>query len=141
MADYVRIEGLDEVLKAIEDLGRKEAYKRAMENACLLVERTAKQKAPKDSGELRRSITSKVEEIDGDIVGVVYTPLEYAPYIEFGTGLFAENGGRMDVPWCYKDDEGEWHTTSGIHPHPYLNPALKENRKKIKRMIEEAIGQ
>jgi len=54
------------------------------------VEAEAKKNAPKGTGELRRSITSRVE----DDKGIVYTPLEYAPYVEYGTGLFAENGGR-----------------------------------------------
>ena len=73
------------------------------------------------------------------IEGVVFTPLEYAPYVEYGTGLFAEEGGRKDVPWCYQDDEGEWHTTSGQHPQPFMRPALDENREQILRILKEAI--
>jgi HK97 gp10 family phage protein len=65
--------------------------------------------------------------------------LEYAPYVEFGTGLFAENGGRTDVPWCYQDDEGNWHTTSGMKPQPYMRPALEENRNEIINILKEAI--
>ena len=108
-----------------------------MGKACALVERAAKEKAPKDTGALRRSITSKIEAIDDTIVGVVFTPLEYAPYIEYGTGLFAEETGRMDVPWNYQDDKGEWHSTSGRKPQPYLRPALEENREKIKKLFKE----
>ena len=100
-----------------------------------MVERTAKQKAPKGNGELRRSITSRIEKNSDSIEGVVYTPLEYAPYVEFGTGLFAEEQGRQDVPWHYQDDEGNWHSTSGMHPQPFLRPALYENREEIKRIL------
>lgn len=135
----VRLEGADELIERLEGLVDTEALKSALGRACALVERSAKQKAPKGNGELRRSITSEVREEGGDVVGVVYTPLEYAPYVEYGTGLFAENGGRQDVPWCYKDDEGEWHTTSGQHPQPYMRPALNENREQIKRILGEAI--
>ena len=110
-----------------------------MGKACTLVERAAKQKAPKDNGELRRSITSKVEQDGNDVKGIVFTPLEYAPYVEFGTGLFAEEGGRTNVPWCYQDDKGEWHSTSGMHPQPYMRPALNENREQIKRILKEGI--
>lgn len=110
-----------------------------MGKVCALVERTAKEKAPKDTGALRRSITSNVKEEADYIVGTIYTPLEYAPYVEYGTGLFAENGnGRKDVPWSYKDDEGNWHTTSGQHPHPYMRPALTDNKEKILQIFEEA---
>lgn len=136
----IRFEGMDEVLDSIESLGDTTALKQALGRACALVEREAKTKAPKGAGELRRSITSKVEEEGGELVGVVYTPLEYAPYVEYGTGLFAEEGGRLDVPWCYQDDEGEWHTTSGMHPHPYMRPALYENREQIIRILKEGVN-
>ena len=139
MAANIRIEGLEEVLENLEGLIDEQKLKSALGKACAVVERSAKQKAPKDTGELRRSITSKVEKEGNGAVGIVFTPLEYAPYVEFGTGLFAENGGRKDVPWNSQDDKGEWHSTSGMKPHPYLRPALNENREQIKRILKEAI--
>ena len=139
MSNSIRMEGLDEVMERLDGLTDARALEQALGRACALVERSAKQKAPKGSGELRRSITSKIETDGADMVGVVYTPLEYAPYVEFGTGLFAENGGRTDVPWVYQDDEGEWHSTSGMPPQPYMRPALEENREQIKRILKEGI--
>ena len=129
----VEFEGLDRIITTIDDVADVSEVKRALGKACALVEASAKQKAPKGSGELRRSITSEVN----DTEGVVFTPLEYAPYVEFGTGLFAEKGGRTDVPWNYQDDKGEWHSTSGQKPQPYMRPALEENREKIKRLFKE----
>ena len=125
--------------KLVEQQLNSDQIKQAMGKVCALVEKTAKEKAPKDTGALRRSITSNVSEEADYIVGTIYTPLEYAPYVEYGTGLFAENGnGRSDVPWSYKDDEGNWHSTSGQRPHPYMRPALTENREKILEIFEEA---
>lgn len=113
---------------------------RGLKKACALVERSAKENAPKGTGELRRSITSEITREDGELVGIIFTPLEYAPYVEYGTGLFAENGnGRKDVPWHYQDDQGEWHTTSGQHPHPFMRPAFNQNREEIMRIIKEAL--
>lgn len=131
----VKFEGLDKIIATIDDVADVSEVKRALGKACALVESSAKQKAPKGSGELRRSITSEVN----DTEGVVFTPLEYAPYVEFGTGLFAENGGRSDVPWVYKDEKGDWYTTYGQHPQPYMRPALDENRQKIIQIIKEGI--
>ena len=131
----IRLEGLEEVLGALDDLADTSKLDAALGKACALVERSAKQKAPKDTGNLRRSITSKVEGTEG----VVYTPLEYAPYVEYGTGLFAESGGRQDVPWNYQDDEGNWHSTSGMKPQPYMRPALNENKEEILRIIKEGL--
>jgi HK97 gp10 family phage protein len=137
----VELTGLEAVLEDIEDIVNEAKMERAMGKACAVVERSAKGKAPKGTGELRRSITSKVVNNAGVIEGIVYTPLEYAPYVEFGTGLFAENGnGRKDVPWHYKDDEGNWHSTSGMKPRPYMRPALNENRTKILRILKEGVG-
>lgn len=132
----IRFEGLNGVLDSVESLANPN-LKYKMGQACAIVERAAKQKAPKDTGALRRSITSKIEEVDGVVTGTVYTPLEYAPHVEFGTGLFAEDEGRKDVPWNYQDDEGNWHSTSGQRPQPYLRPALKENRETIIRLFKE----
>ena len=132
----IEIEGLDDVLNRIEKLGDTSNIEAALSQACALVERSAKQKAPKDTGELRRSKTSKIEGTQG----IVYTPLEYAPYVEYGTGLFAENGGRKDVPWNYQDDKGNWHSTSGQKPQPFMRPALNENREKIVDLLGEAIN-
>ena len=140
MADDIRIEGIEELFEQLDEITDIQKLESAIGKACALVEGAAKQKAPKGTGELRRSITSKVERTGSEsVIGTVFTPLEYAPYIEFGTGLFAESGGRQDVPWNYQDDEGEWHSTSGMHPRPYMRPALNENREQIKRIIGEAI--
>ncbi|MBQ9913536.1 MAG: HK97 gp10 family phage protein [Clostridia bacterium] len=131
----INLDGLEDVIEILDSLTDTTNLEDGLAKASALVERTAKQKAPKGTGELRRSITSKVEGLEG----IVYTPLLYAPYVEYGTGLFAENGGRKDVPWNYKDDKGEWHTTSGMPPSPYMRPALNENREEIKRVIKESL--
>lgn len=131
----VKIEGLEHLNKTLETLLSTENMTQAMGQACAAVEASAKKKAPKDSGALRRSIASKVETEDGNIQGVVYTALEYAPYIEYGTGLFAESGGRTNVPWVYQDDEGNWHSTKGQKPQPFLRPALNENRKTVVKIL------
>ena len=135
----IRLEGIDEVLESIENIGDTEQFSGILEKACALVEGEAKKAAPKDTGALRRSITSKVENTGSEIQGVVFTPLEYAVYCEYGTGLFAEEGGRTDVPWNYQDDKGEWHSTSGMRPQPFMRPALDENREKIIQMIKEGL--
>lgn len=131
----IKFEGIEEVLDSIDSLADLEGLQSALGKACAVVEASAKQKAPKDTGALARSITSKIE----DTEGIIFTPLEYAPYVEYGTGLFAEEGGR-NTPWIYKDDKGEWHKTSGQKPQPFMRPALEENREKIINILKEGIG-
>lgn len=132
----VRIEGIDSLLVEINGLMDESKVRQGLAKGCTIVERAAKQKAPKDTGALKRSITSEVS----GTTGTIFTPLEYAPDVEFGTGLFAEDGGRSDVPWRYQDDEGNWHTTSGQHPQPFMRPALQENRQRIIEAIREGMA-
>ena len=132
----IEIKGLEAIVVELNNKINAENLEQNLGKACALVERSAKQKVPKDTGALGRSITSKVN----DNVGIVYTPLEYAPYVEFGTGLFAESGdGRKDVPWRYQDDDGNWHSTRGMKPQPFMRPALLENRNKIVEILGEGI--
>ena len=131
----VEFEGAEKLMARLDKMSDEAALKKSLETAALLVERSAREKAPKDTGALRRSITSKVEGLEG----IIYTPLEYAPYIEYGTGLFAEGNGRKDVPWNYQDDKGNWHSTSGLKPQPFMRPSLDENREKILEILKEGV--
>ena len=135
----IEIEGIGKILKRLEKLSNTENIEKAMGKVCAVVEAAAKQNAPKDTGALRNSITSKVENRNGHVEGTIFTPLEYAPYVEYGTGLFAESGGRKDVPWNYQDDKGEWHSTSGQKPQPFMRPAVEDNRNKIIEILREGI--
>lgn len=135
----IQINGLDGLLDTLDGAADVSKIENSLQRACLLVEATAKTKAPKDTGALRNSIKSKVEAVSGEIEGIVYTPLEYAPYVEFGTGLFAENGGRQ-TGWAYKDektDEVIW--TRGQKPQPFLRPALDENKNRIIEILGEGL--
>jgi HK97 gp10 family phage protein len=129
----IELKGFEEVLEMLNQALSDEKVRKGLEQAVLLVERSARMKAPKGDGELRRSIQHRVD----DNVGYVFTNKEYAPYVEYGTGLFAEEGGRTEVPWSYKDEKGEWHSTKGMKPHPFMRPALNENRTKIIRLLKE----
>lgn len=135
----VNITGLTELTQKLDSLLDIDELSDGMKKSCALIERSAKEKVPVQTGELRRSITSKVENNGLEVTGTVYTPLEYAPYIEYGTGLFAEKGGRP-TPWSYQDDKGEWHTTSGQPPQPYMRPALDENRTTILEILGGSIN-
>lgn len=107
--------------------------KQALTKCAYLVENAAKENCPVDTGRLRNSITH-------DVIGeeaIIGTNVEYAPYVEFGTGLFNDEG-RKDVPWTYQSADGTWHSTSGQKPQPFLEPALDDNLGEISRILKEA---
>lgn len=133
----VKVEGIEELTKYFDSKLSTENTRKALLKAGALVERSAKQKAPKHNGQLAQSI-----QYDVDAQGTtctIYNPLEYAPYVEYGTGLGAEENGRKDVPWHYQDERGDWHTTSGQDPQPFLRPALTENENKITELLGGAL--
>lgn len=130
------IENLDKLISKLEKL---DDVNQAMEQACILVENEAKIKCPVDNGLLRNSITHYIEDNPNELVGVVGTNVEYAPYVEFGTGIYSSLGNGRQDRWKYKDVKGEWHSTIGQHPQPYLQPALEENRRKIEKMFKEQV--
>ena len=131
MAEVINLEKLISKLNKLSD----QQMGQALNKACILVENQAKENCPVDTGELRMSITHYVE---GD-TGVVGTNKQYAPYVEYGTGLFAVEGNGRQTPWSYQDAKGEWHTTKGQKPQPFLEPALLDNKKNIIKIFDEAI--
>ena len=133
------IENLDKLLTKLENL-KTVSVEQAVNEACILVENDAKKRCPVDTGELRMSITHEIEETsENRTIGAVGTNLEYAPYVEFGTGIFSSLGNGRQDRWSYKDAKGEWHSTIGQQPQPYLHPALDDNREEVKKLIQKKI--
>lgn len=93
-----------ECIKEIE-----EKLNQALKQACVLVQNSAREKCPVDTGNLRNSITWDCE----DLEGVVGTNVEYAPYVEAGTSV--------------------------MQAQAFLNPALEENKDKIQKMFQGLI--
>lgn len=131
----VYVEGLDELLKKFDNLGKAEFIKTALTKSALLVETQAKINCPVDDGQLRQSITSNV----GNTQAEVGTNVHYAPYVHQGTGIYAVNGDGRKTKWSYQDEKGEWHTTIGQQPQPFLETALDANKENIRDTFRDEI--
>ena len=118
----------EEVLEALH-----EATRRALEECGLVAEGYAKKSAPVDTDNLRNSITHEAVE-DTVYIG---TNVEYAPYIELGTGKYTD-GGRQDS-WVYQDDKGNWHRTNGQKAKPFLKPAVADHKQKYVDIIKKEL--
>lgn len=130
-----RIKRLDNLLNKLTELENMKCIDRALTKACLMVEADAKKNCPVDDGQLRQSITYEVKNKQG----AVGTNVEYAPYVHQGTGIYAVNGDGRKTKWSYQDEEGEWHTTIGQQPQPFLENALDTNKKNIQEVFKEEI--
>ena len=119
-----------EVLNEFHD-----AVLRALERCGEQAEGYAKDLAPVDTGNLRNSISHKVD--DGEPAVYIGSNVEYAAYVELGTGKYTE-GGRP-TPWVYQDDNGNWHWTAGNPAQPFLAPAVKEHATTYRNIIEDEL--
>lgn len=108
---------------------------KALNKGCIVVENDAKKRCPVGkTGILRNSIIHWTEGKEGNIG----TRVEYAPYVCYGTGIYAEDGDGRQTPWVYRTADGEFYFTHGQKPQPFLRPALEENTQQISQaMLKE----
>lgn len=112
-----------------------DAVLRALERCGEQAEGYAKDLAPVDTGNLRNSISNKVD--DGEPAVYIGSNTSYAPYVELGAGKYTE-GGRP-TPWVYQDDNGNWHWTAGNPAQPFLKPAVADHAQTYRNIIEDEL--
>jgi HK97 gp10 family phage protein len=66
--------------------------------------------------------------------------VQYAVYVEYGTGIYAEEGNGRQTGWIYPDRKGELHFTRGMHPHPFMRPAAEQEGPKLYDDVVAAIN-
>jgi len=90
---------------------------------------------PADTAATKLSIGQHiVESSKTKIVDDIGPETEYSLYLEYGTGIYAENGKGRKGGWFYKDNKG-WHFTMGMKARPYIRPSVEKNAKKLFQMI------
>lgn len=109
------------------------AILRGLEKCGLVAEGYAKKLCPVDTGNLRNSITHVVDKEEPAVY--IGTNSEYGPYVELGTGIYAEGGGGRPTPWVYQDAKGNWHYTRGNKAQPYLKPALADHAQQYRDIL------
>lgn len=112
-----------------------DAVLRALERCGSQAEGYAKDLAPVDTGNLRNSISHKVDESEPAVY--IGSNVEYAAYVELGTGKYTE-GGRP-TPWVYQDDKGNWRWTAGNPAQPFLAPAVKDHPQTYRNIIADEL--
>jgi len=139
----LEIQGLKETQADMERIVRDmrgEPFLNGMRVATLLVQRSAKIKAPVDTGRLRASITPEVRWQGNKAVGVVGSNVTYAPFVELGTKPHFVPAKYIGV-WASRhgfDNTGLF--VSG-KAQPFLEPAFEENKETIVRIIGDAVGE
>lgn len=142
------------------------AILRALEQCGDYGEKMAAQRAPTSTGRLKGSITHRVA--PDEHAAYIGTDVEYAPYVELGTGKHYPEGGRQGW-WVYvkgsepgKGDKKQMaktytkaealrimfalrrkgldaHITDGREAKPYLKPAVADHIADYRKILEDEL--
>lgn len=124
----------DEVLEAFD-----EACLRALERCGSQAEGYAKDLVPVDTGNLRNSISHKVD--SGEPAAHIGTNSEYAAYVEFGTGQYSTTGGgTTKTHWAYMGDDGKFHIGKPMKARPYLKPAVANHVGTYRNIFKDELS-
>jgi HK97 gp10 family phage protein len=108
---------LEAKLKQLDAAVSSEVMAHALLAGALVIEAAAKEKAPVDTGTLKRSISVAVAQTldSGSLYADIGTDVFYAPFQEFGTRF--------------------------MRAQPYLRPAFDEKKGEAQNVIRDAIKQ
>ena len=115
-----------------------------LRQSAFVVEARAKDKAPVDTGRLRAGMRTDTERLRA----IVYNPVKYAPFVEFGTRPHFPPISAMQ-PWARRHgfpagNAGAYMVARaiaarGTRAQPFLIPALKESEPEIRGLLNRAI--
>ena len=135
---------MDDLFKLANDLEKlsksaKQTIEKEVSKNSKLIQAQAKALAPVDTGNLRNNITTQTEWNGNTCVGKVSCDVEYAPYVEFGTGIYSTLGMGRQTPWVYKSKDG-FKYTQGQQPQPFLFPAYNAEINNVINNIFNMLG-
>jgi len=141
----IEVEGLDKLRKKLSPRTYEKAVATMMEDIAIVGERTAKQRAPRDTGALKRSIHSDARPMSARI----FSNLSYAVPVEVGRG----KNKRMPPPhalhgWLRRHGKPQSAAyvvaraigRRGIKGRFFMKAAADAIRFKLPSMVERASG-
>jgi len=81
----IKIEGMEELQKKMENIAQEQSFNDVIKKATLKLQNLVKMSTPVDTGRARASITPQLGGKGVDSWGKVGTNVKYYPFIEFGT--------------------------------------------------------
>jgi len=143
------VSGIADLLKTFHDLGHMTSDLRDVAiEAMTLPRNAARRHAPVRSGLLQSTITvtELAESSDKELhigMGIfAEDAVNYPIYVEYGTGIYAENGQGRKTQWvypCVTEGGLSFFTTSGMHPQPFIRPAWDEEKENAKNHLKQGI--
>jgi HK97 gp10 family phage protein len=142
----VKAKGLKESQEKLRQVARDmhgQPMQDGMEKAALMVTRSARIKAPVDTGRLRSSIMPEVRVKGTEVQGVIGSNVTYAPFVELGTKPHFPPIEAVAV-WAARHGMSAYAVAlaiarRGTKAHPYLQPAFDENRSAIEAILGRTV--
>ena len=138
MGINIEIDGLDNILDNLENISSKldGAVQNGVAKGGICIQAQCKAECPVDTGELRNSIVEETTGGGGKYTSEIGPTVDYGIYVEMGTGIYA--GGRQ-TPWRYQDSKGQWHTTRGQRPQPYMEPGFEAGKDEAVEILTNEV--
>jgi phage gpG-like protein len=154
----VKVQGMKELQAKAEQMVRDlhgTPMLQAMKKATLLVQASAKRNLGAytgaeysggvDTGQLRASIVPDIANRDNQVVGIVGTNVQQAPWIEFGTKPHWPPPGAL-ARWAERHHMDEYVVRraiglKGTRAIKFFERAFNENLDKIKSYLGDAVGE
>ena len=134
----ITLNGMSELQAKTDKLPDKimESLAKGVNKAAGLVEGSAKRLCPVDTGTLRGSIHIMKQATATEPKAIVGTNIEYAPYVEFGTGVRGQaTNTNTKVSVSYSSEH------AGQVAQPYLAPALRNNKDVVEDIINKSVAE
>jgi HK97 gp10 family phage protein len=134
----IELNGADNIIQKLEQMktGLKAETERIMLQAAMILEAEIKRQITNmelvDTGTLRASVFSFVRNQFGVVDGVAATNIEYASFLEYGTGQRGAESNYQDVPQDYNYGE-----SAGIRAYKYMWTAWENKKDQIVAFLEK----
>ena len=132
----LEIHGLDDLESKLKEGADLKLVKEVLKKHATQMHQSTMRKVPADTGALKRSIMLSMH--DDGFTWRVKPLIKYAAYVEYGTGIYASNGGGRKTPWVYYNAKlGRYVKTQGMMAQPFVRPAFYEQRNKFMKDIRK----
>lgn len=108
--------------------------KRVVVETAEMIKSQAQALAPGDDGNLRQSI--EIRYMNRGLSAEIIVGADYAIYVEYGTGIYAQEGNGRQTPWVYFSEKlGRYVYTRGMKAQPYWTPAIEAGSRHFEREL------
>ena len=121
---------IDDFIKAVDRFEEMyvNAVKRVVAETATLIQTQAQALAPVDDGTLRKSIDIKFS--DGGLKAEIIVGVFYGVFVEYGVGIYAENGNGRKDGWVYFSEKlNRYVFTMGNRPQPFFRPSFEKGMR------------